>query len=127
MRMFSPGRRVTWYLPRRSTIHSSPCATRRTPLAIVTSTKTRTATAMIRPSDMNTPLKADQSGLRHLDEAAFHTEHLHPLAGGDLAVGHAGPFLRAQDGTLETHPATLEGRHRSHQQADLADHLAGRG
>src|SRR5688572_17525782 len=111
MMMERPGTRVRWYLPSRSMIHSSPCATMRTPFQIVTIVNiARTMTTISIPPICPSPLC-----LADLQYISLDVEDPHALAHPDFLVRHRLPHIGAEERLLEADLARPV-------RADLAGH-----
>src|SRR5690242_19000393 len=119
MMMGRPGISVALYLPRRSTIHSSPCGTMRTPFQTVMTAKISSAMTTI-SNPMFSPLR---SGPAHLKEIALDLEHLHSLAGFDLRLGYGFPQFLAQHRFLKPDLAAVVRADVAGNDADLANQL----
>src|SRR6188768_1225993 len=118
--MVRPGVSVALYLPSRSTIHSSPCGTIRTPFHTVTTANISSAMTTI-SSPMIPPCVSAPGDLQKI---AFDREYFYALTGLDFLFRDRIPYLVAQHRLLQAYLSLVVGADIADYHADLADQLA---
>src|SRR5262245_36599008 len=110
--MESPGSSVALNLPSRSTIHSSPCGTMRTPLPMVTAAKISIAmTTISKPIALSPPGVLRTLNPADLQDIALDIRHPYALADLDLLVGDRFPHFRAEYRLLKADLSLVKGTH----------------